>query len=134
MFTNHRLVHFTELDSNCLYCHALGIRVLEDNRHLFLDCPRTVDLFRHIIGILRLVSNIHSIEKVDLVLGKMFDCKYQTACFNLIVQYAQLALWRARCEYNEGNIDISPPHILKTELFRTLCRLKVYLKEPIFWN
>ena len=133
LFTNHRTQYFTEGTDKCSYCESLGIDVREDNPHIAMYCVRTFEAIADIVPLLKDISKREFLSAGDLVLVLKLHNKYDQTCFNWVLQNFQYAVWKSRCRHNFDGEITSVHGILIKNIFRSLCRLKIYLPEDIFY-
>jgi hypothetical protein len=139
IYTNNRVSKFTDNPSTCLFCEFNGQQVLEDNCHLFIHCPRATEIYTTIHGLLEKLAE-RNVSLVDFIIGLKSRDKYKQTAFNFIIQNAQLSLWQARrnLEYKRHNpqadYDVNAIFLLRTNLFRSLCRIKIYTGETKFFQ
>ena len=135
LYTNHRTCHFTDGNPYCSNCEQNNVMVREDNMHVFLHCPIAQRFYQRLTSILQKISGVARLTNSDFVLGRYINKRQKHICFNFLILHAHLALWKARCKFEQNSDDPPLPYvILKEEVFRNLCRVKTILRSEVFYH
>ena len=83
---------------------------------------------------LKRIAGVNQIDISSLILGLKINSKFKQTSFNWVVQHAHFAIWKSRCMLNFDQNNEEPVIIFKTNIFRSLCRIKTVLKRDMFFR
>lgn len=135
LYTNNRVAIFTQnVQPHCSFCFSQGNIVRENNFHVFMLCPRVLDIYHDIEPFLKRIAGLRYVDMQDLILGRKIGDKYKQTCFNFIVQHCQLAIWTHRYCTENNLVNLSVSDIFHKNLYQNLARVKTVVSDEIFFR